>query len=111
VTAAPGPMSLAMSEAPRSTWSADVRARVHFAHVTVSGGRWLRGSRILASRMMTGASCAPRVAPHDRPAGDPLLDALKGVDGCHYSAGMTYGLFGKFSAQPGRRDDLVNYLL
>ena len=30
-------MSLAMSEAPRSTWSADVRARVHFAHVTVSG--------------------------------------------------------------------------
>lgn len=24
---------------------------------------------------------------------------------------MTYGLFGKFSAQPGRRDDLVTYLL
>ena len=24
---------------------------------------------------------------------------------------MTYGLFGKFSAQPGRRDDLVKYLL
>ena len=24
---------------------------------------------------------------------------------------MTYGLFGKFSAQPGRRDDLVGYLL
>jgi quinol monooxygenase YgiN len=28
-----------------------------------------------------------------------------------YSAAMTYGLFGKFSAQPGRRDDLVGYLL
>ena len=28
-----------------------------------------------------------------------------------YSAGMTYGLIGKFSAQPGRRDDLVGYLL
>jgi quinol monooxygenase YgiN len=25
----------------------------------------------------------------------------------HCSAGMTYGLFGKFSAQPSRRDDLV----
>jgi quinol monooxygenase YgiN len=24
---------------------------------------------------------------------------------------MTYGLFGKFLAQPGRRDDLVGYLL
>lgn len=24
---------------------------------------------------------------------------------------MTYGLVGKFSAQPGRRDDLVGYLL
>ena len=24
---------------------------------------------------------------------------------------MNYGLFGKFSAQPDRRDDLVNYLL
>lgn len=24
---------------------------------------------------------------------------------------MTYGLFGKFSAQPGKRDDLVGYLL
>lgn len=24
---------------------------------------------------------------------------------------MTYGLLGKFSAQPGRRDDLVGYLL
>ena len=24
---------------------------------------------------------------------------------------MTYGLFGKFSAQPGMRDDLVTYLL
>lgn len=33
------------------------------------------------------------------------------VGGCPYSAGMTYGLFGKFAAQPGRRDDLVGYLL
>lgn len=24
---------------------------------------------------------------------------------------MTYGLFGKFSAQPGKRDELVQYLL
>jgi quinol monooxygenase YgiN len=42
---------------------------------------------------------------------DPLPDAPKSIGGCHYSAGMTYGLFGKFSAQPGRRDDLVTYLL
>ena len=28
-----------------------------------------------------------------------------------YSPGMSYGLFGRFSAQPGRRDDLVGYLL
>lgn len=28
-----------------------------------------------------------------------------------YSVGMTYGLFGKFSAHPGRRDELVGYLL
>src|ERR1019366_186553 len=42
---------------------------------------------------------------------DPLSDAPKSIGGCHYSAGMTYGLFGKFSAQPGRRDDLVTYLL
>lgn len=28
-----------------------------------------------------------------------------------YSRWMTYGLFGKFSAQPGKRDDLVGYLL
>jgi len=42
---------------------------------------------------------------------DPLPDALKSIGGCHYSAGMTYGLFGKFSAQPGRRDDLVTSLL
>lgn len=28
-----------------------------------------------------------------------------------YSDAMTYGLFGKFSAQPGKRDDLVGYLL
>ena len=41
----------------------------------------------------------------------PLSDAPKSIGGCHYSAGMTYGLFGKFSAQPGRRDDLVTYLL
>jgi quinol monooxygenase YgiN len=33
------------------------------------------------------------------------------IDGCHYSARMTYGVFGKFSAQPGRRDELVTYLL
>jgi len=24
---------------------------------------------------------------------------------------MTYGLFGKFSARPGRHDDLITYLL
>ena len=31
--------------------------------------------------------------------------------GASYAAAMTYGLFGKFSAQSGRRDDLVGYLL
>jgi hypothetical protein len=35
----------------------------------------------------------------------------EGIGGGQYSAGMTYGLFGKFSARPGRRDDLVTYLL
>jgi hypothetical protein len=35
----------------------------------------------------------------------------EGIGGGQYSAGMTYGLFGKLSARPGRRDDLVTYLL
>jgi quinol monooxygenase YgiN len=47
--------------------------------------------------------------------GDPLTDpspnAPNDFGGCHYSAGMNYGFFGKFSVQPDRRDDLVNYLL
>jgi quinol monooxygenase YgiN len=43
--------------------------------------------------------------------GHPLPDAPKTIVGCHYSTGMTYGLFGKFSAQPGRRDDMVTCLL
>ena len=29
---------------------------------------------------------------------DPLSDAPKSIGGYHYSAGMTYGLFGKFLA-------------
>jgi quinol monooxygenase YgiN len=43
--------------------------------------------------------------------GDPLPNAPNDFAGCHYSAGMNYGFFGKFSVQPDRRDDLVNYLL
>ena len=35
----------------------------------------------------------------------------EGIGGGQYTAGMTYGLFGKFSARPGRRDDLITYLL
>ena len=35
----------------------------------------------------------------------------EGIGGGQYTAGMTYGLFGKFSARPGRHDDLITYLL
>jgi quinol monooxygenase YgiN len=44
------------------------------------------------------------------PQADRLRDAVE-RRWLPYSAGMTYGLFGKFSAQPGKRDDLVGYLL
>jgi len=40
-----------------------------------------------------------------------LPNAPNDFAGCHYCAGMNYGFFGKFSVQPDRRDDLVNYLL
>lgn len=33
------------------------------------------------------------------------------VIACPYAPQMTYGLFGKFSAQPGKRDELAGYLL
>jgi quinol monooxygenase YgiN len=39
------------------------------------------------------------------------LGTPRSVSTCSYVPGMTYGLFGKFSAQPGKRDDLVGYLL
>ena len=42
---------------------------------------------------------------------DPLANAPNDFAGCHYSAGMNYAFFGKFSVQPDRRDGLVNYLL
>ena len=45
------------------------------------------------------------------PVNDPSPNAPNDFGGCHYSAGMNYGFFGKFSVQPDRRDDLVNYLL
>ena len=45
------------------------------------------------------------------PLTDPLPNAPNDSAGCHYSAGMNYGFFGKFSVQADRRDDLVNYLL
>lgn len=32
-------------------------------------------------------------------------------EGCTYCRAMSYGLFGSFTAQPGRRDELVGYLL
>ena len=44
-------------------------------------------------------------------ARDPSPNAPNDFAGCHYSAGMNCGFFGKFSVQPDRRDDLVNYLL
>src|ERR1017187_2792673 len=45
------------------------------------------------------------------PLTDPLPNAPNDSAGCHHSAGMNYGFFGKFSVQADRRDDLVNYLL
>ena len=45
------------------------------------------------------------------PLRDPVPNAPNDFPGCHYSAGMNYGFLGKFSVQPDRRDDLVNYLL
>lgn len=59
----------------------------------------------------TGPALSDRYVGEPVPMADRLPGAPKVVGGCHHSAEMTYGLFGKFTAQPGRRDDLVTYLL
>lgn len=41
----------------------------------------------------------------------PGLVAGRGRARCPYAAGVTYGLFGAILAQPGKRDELVGYLL
>jgi len=74
--------------------------RQHWRGLACGRARWAAG------QMRESAHSGQRVS-----AEDPLPDARKSIGGCHYSAGMTYGLFGKFSAQPGRRDDLVTSLL
>jgi len=38
-------------------------------------------------------------------------EAPKHVSACIYSSVMTYGLFGSFTAQPGKCDELFGYLL
>src|SRR5674476_748849 len=54
------------------------------------------------------ASRRRQSAQQDVPSEEPHPNDFPG---CHYSAGMNYGFLGKFSVQPDRRDDLVNYLL